>query len=344
MTAPAVPINAGSGSPESDSLLFDTIGMTPDAAFERYRELYGVGTDALRLGPDFSAKVEAWRLDRMLLFHRRLNDVGHRRDAKRTRSDGFNHFTATLLLGGKLEVDGDNGGHFRPTPGEVLLVNTHWPNTNRMYHAHVVTLSVARERMAAIAGNVNELHGLILTADQARLFREFVESLLRNLPTMSRDATMAAAGVLTALLMIAIDNSGTVRRSATSTGDLERLGRLKRLIDARIADPAFGTDMAIREAGLSRATVYRLLGPEGGLATLIRNRRLEELRRHLGSPEMTHSIAELAEAAGFAGIDHASRAFLERYAVRPDEYRAIVTAGTGTDALFKMRFWQEEVR
>lgn len=331
-------------SPSSDRLSFDTAGMDADAAFAAYRQLYGLGTDVLRVGDRVSAKVEAWRLDRMLLYDRRLDGVGHRRDAARVQADGFDHFTATLLLAGELEIELANVPARRLLPGEVLLVDTHIPATNRMRGAHLVTLAIARERMVAMAGATGGLHGLVLTSDEARLFREFVESLLRNLPDMPAGATLAAAGVLTTLLMIGIDSRGGTWRDIASSRDVERLAQLKRLIDVRIVNPDFDAADAVRESDLSRATLYRLAAIEGGLAKLIRHRRLDYIRRRLGDPSETRSFADLVEAMGMPSVSHASRAFAERYAIRPSEYRDLAAARSGGDALLKMRLWQEEVR
>lgn len=336
--------SAGEPARFSDRLSFDTTGMDADAAFAAYCRLYGLGAEILRLGDAVSARVEAWRLDRMLLYDRRLDGLGHRRDPSRTRVDGFDHFTATLLLAGTLEVETAGAPPCRLAPGEVLLADTHVPATNRMHRAHLVTLAIARERMVAMAGAVDGLHALVLTAAEARLFREFVESLLRNLPDMTGNAAMAA-GALTTLLMIGIDGRGGAWRSnATAARDVERLAQLRRLVDARIADPGFHAADAVRESGLSRATLYRLAAGGGGLATLIRHRRLDYIRRCLSDAADPRSFADLVDAMGLPSVSHASRAFVERYAIRPSEYRELAQARTGADAFLKMRVWQEEVR
>lgn len=326
-----------------DHLSFDAAGLSGDDAFARYRELYAGGADAERLGDTVGIKVEAWRLDRMVLYDRRLDNIGHRRDAGRVHSTGFSHFTVTLLLDGRFECDTDGAPPVVLQAGEMVLLDTRRGGSNRMYGAHLATLSIARERLAAIAEDTGFLHGFVIGADNARLYREFVESLLRNLPSMPASAATASGGVLCALLSMALDRTAADRRIENDARDVERLSRFKRLIDQRLGDPAFDVDDAVREAKLSRSAIYRLVASEGGLATLIRNRRLEALRVRLGDPAEARSFARLAEVVGLASTSHASRAFAERFGLTPSEYRRIATAGSGSDAFLKMRLWQAEV-
>ena len=333
-----VPSVPGTG----EGLDFDSAAVPDGRGFEQYRELYGIGTQVVRTGPVMRAQLRGWRLDRMLLYDRRLHDVGHRRDARRVEADGFDHFTVTLLLTGGITVIHDEGT-VRMQPGEALLLDTAAPSENRMDQAHLVTIAVARERLAAITGAVDGLHGLVLSTAQVTLFREFVELLLRNLPQMSRNAKMAAAGVLTTLLTVAIDNAGIDRTGARSA-QAERLAQLRRVVNTHLSDPAFDVAAMARRSGLSRPTLYRVLAAYGGVATFIRHRRLEHLRRQLANPAEVRTLTLLATEAGFASASDASRAFFDRYDVRPSEYRAIVVAGMGAGSARTLRLWLDEVR
>lgn len=327
-----------------DQLNFDTADYPPEKAFDRYRAFYGLGARVEQTGPAVAARIEAWRLERMVMYHRRLNDVAHERDVAQRDRNGFDHFTATLVLGGELIVEDHDGTRLAPAVGEVLFLDVVVPNRNLMRGARVVTLSIARDQMAAIAGNLDGLHGLILAAGQARLFRDFVESLILNLPGMNPVETAAASGILATLLMIAIDRSGFDRSGAASARDEQRLTQFRRLVDARLSDPEFDAATAIREAGLSRATLYRLLRQHGGLVTFLRDRRLERVRTLLSDSGEVRPLAEVVAAAGLQNVSHASRGFLDRYAVRPARYRELVKAGSGDDAFYKLRFWQNELR
>lgn len=325
----------------ADRLDFDSELEFGDG-FEQYREFYGIGAEILRTGPAMRARLRGWRLDRMLLYDRYLHDVGHRRDAERVVADGFDHFTLTLLLSGAMTLIRKGHRHVLQ-PGELMLLDTSVPNENRMDDAHVVTIAVARERLAAVTDNVAALDGLVLQSEQAQLFRDFVELLLRSLPDMSRSARMAAAGILTTLLTVAIDNAG-IDRSAGSSQAAERLTRLRQVVDTQLGEVAFDVAELVRRSGMSRPTLYRLLAPHGGVAAFIRNRRLEHLRRRLADPTEARTFAVLARETGFANASDASRAFFDRYDVRPSNYRAVIGVSEGGRRMRTLQLWLDEVR
>jgi AraC-like DNA-binding protein len=329
--------------PSAEYLNFDTDAYPPAEAFERYRRFYGFGADVVQIGPAVSAQVRAWRLDRMLLYDRRLNDVGHRRDADKTQQTGFSHFTVTLLLAG--EVETERGGKIeRLAAGEVQFADTATSGSNRMHNARIVTLAIARDQLTFIAGDPERLHGLTLLAEQARMFSEFVVSLIRNIDAIGPDNVIAASGILKSLLTMAVDASGFGRAGGGLNRLPDRLSQLRRLVDHRLSDPAFDAAAVVRESGLSRATVYRLLPDAGGLTGFLRERRLERLRKLLSDAAENRPVSELVQAVGLPSISHASRAFLTRYGVRPAAYREVVAADSGEDAFHKLRLWQNEVQ
>lgn len=61
---------------------FSSDGPDPVAKFEEYARLYSNGSDESPSGEPFHAQVRAWKLDRFLIFDRRLNGVVHERSAR----------------------------------------------------------------------------------------------------------------------------------------------------------------------------------------------------------------------------------------------------------------------
>ncbi|TAJ54007.1 MAG: hypothetical protein EPO54_01575, partial [Brevundimonas sp.] len=83
-----------------ESFSFSTQGLTPPEAAETYRNLYDGGADVVSSGQAVSAEVTAHRLDRLILFDRRLTGVGHARPAQRVGLNGFSHFVVHLVVEG----------------------------------------------------------------------------------------------------------------------------------------------------------------------------------------------------------------------------------------------------
>ncbi|TCP98939.1 AraC-like DNA-binding protein [Sphingomonas sp. PP-F2F-A104-K0414] len=332
-------------SPETpERVAFDSEALPPDERMDRYRALYAIGADVTQVGPNPRATFEAWRLDRALLYDRRLNDISHSRSEQRVGHDGFTHWTVTLVFEGLLQVDfGD--GMLDIRAGEIVLIDVSRATRNMMRHARIATLAIAQDRIEETVGPIGALHGRVLAADHCRLYADFVGSLLSNLPTMKTSSLPAATSALCTLLKVALEAYGLHDAVVEGSRDGRRLGQLRTLVDGRLGDPTFDPETAIAESGVSRATLYRMLRPQRGLAAFILARRLEHVRRALSNAAERRSFADIALDAGLVTESHASRAFLARYGLRPGGYRAaIATAIAETDPIEQMRLWQQELR
>ncbi len=319
--------------------------LNADERFDRYRALYAGGADARLLGTAFRAQVRAWRLDRVLLFDRRINDLGHERGVARVLKDGFDHFTLTIVRDGVYEVDSGHG-YKRIGIGEAVLVDMRHPMANRMRDAHVVTMSLARERIMGIAGMTDGLHGRVLPADRTALLLDFIQSLAARIALLGTAAIEAATEALCSLVRIAIGERSEGGIGADNIRrDAARIARVREIIDEQLADPAFVPATVIALSGVSRSTLYRVFQEHGGIAGYIQERRLERVRQALIDGTERRTFAEIAYASGFTSESHCSRLFRERHALRPGEYRtAHALPADPADPVRLMTVWQDEIR
>jgi AraC-like DNA-binding protein len=111
--------------------------------------------------------------------------------------------------------------------------------------------------------------------------------------------------------------------SQTGRSALSRTARIeaaRRVIDLKIADPAFGVDDVLAEVGASRATLYRDFAPMGGLMAYVKSRRLEKAYRILSmSRPRRGAISNAAASAGFASLACFSREFRELFGSAPSD-------------------------
>ncbi|PIK73878.1 hypothetical protein CS379_05820 [Methylobacterium frigidaeris] len=74
---------------------------------------------------------------------------------------------------------------------------------------------------------------------------------------------------------------------------------------------------------MSRSVLYRAFEPSGGVARLVRSRRLARLRALLAQPDEAGRIADLSQACGFSSESDCSRAFKAAYGLSPSDYRRL---------------------
>jgi AraC-like DNA-binding protein len=324
----------------TDGVRFDSTTLAANERFEAYHDLYSNGADVVRGGGRFRVRMAGRRLDRSLIYDRRLGGVGHDRNGARVRRDAMEHLTLTLVVSGEFHADPGDGFE-RIAPGEVLLLDMTQPMRNRAVAAHVVTMSVARERVGELVRDPRALHGRTLPIERAALLGDHMRALTRHGGDFGAAAAISIGRAAIDLLGGALtEESDRGARNLAARAD-----RVRAFIEEHLFAPAFGPEAVLRHSAMSRATLYRAFEPYGGLAAYIRRRRIEALGERLGNPRETRSLADLAWQLGFSTEARQSEAFLAHYGVRPGAYRrAAQHEAAVARATRRMREWQSEVR
>ena len=115
-----------------------------------------------------------------------------------------------------------------------------------------------------------------------------------------------------------------------------------------LASRELGIEKITRTFGLSRASLYRLFEPVGGVACYIRTRRLARARKELTAPGLQdHRIGPIAYRAGFQSIPAFNRAFREAYGEPPRNARkpegGLVVATTPRGRMGVLARWLLEI-
>lgn len=328
-------------TPRKAGLRFSTdiVAPTGQDGFEAYHDLYAMVADARRLGEAFAVEVTAERLGGMILFDRRMRSVAHARSPRRVLRNGFDHFTAQLVLGGALEVHTPEGSRI-VGPGEVALIDMNRPMETRADRARVLTLSIPRSEVEAVVHETGRLHGAVVPQDRARLLAVFLGSVLDELHRHGPGDRQRLARATSELLALTLSGQSAQDRSLAGRseegGEALRMAaaaacrrRARHYIDAHLA----ATPEAVARAiGVSRSVLYRAFEPSGGVARAIRARRLARLRSLLARPDEIGRIADLALACGFSSESDGGRAFKAAFGLSPGEFRRLGREAHGPDA------------
>jgi len=103
---------------------------------------------------------------------------------------------------------------------------------------------------------------------------------------------------------------------------LESFVTLSQFIEANLGARDLGVEKLARTFGLSRASLYRLFEPVGGVASYIRTRRLNRAYQELTATGLENRrIGPIAYGAGFRSIPAFNRAFRTSFGQPPRDVR-----------------------
>jgi AraC-like DNA-binding protein len=96
-----------------------------------------------------------------------------------------------------------------------------------------------------------------------------------------------------------------------------------RHIDEDLASPKLAPESLARQFGVSRASLYRMFEPLGGVARYIRLQKIARASVQLQKADSRMPLSAIAQSSGFSSADAFVRAFRESYGTTPRDYRSM---------------------
>lgn len=293
-------------------------------AAEEYRasvaSLFDVRTKS---GLDFRNHVESYNFTTAVFGRCRSGPQTFIRSRAAARLDGHDQIQIIGQLSGSFRA-GYDGRAVRGGAGSLRLVDMSRPLTAEHSAFDTLNLLIPREALGAHWTD-RDIHGATFDSSHAgaRLLMSHLQCLWAEIDALSEDEAAAGAAAATALaggiLMGRRDLDPAHHKPVART--LRRLAC--RFIDGRMGPDGLSPQAISLHLGVSRRTLYRLFERDGGIAAYIQRRRLERAFEALvkSTGDRCGSIAEVAYAHGFRSDAHFSRAFMDRFGVRPGELR-----------------------
>ncbi|MDS1135996.1 helix-turn-helix domain-containing protein [Nitratireductor indicus] len=223
---------------------------------------------------------------------------------------------------------GDMAGDFAGTnvtarTGDICVLDLAQVLQSQVNAGGTFSALIPRQTLAKATGHTN-LHGLVLKAHQpmTKLLTAYLEGVSDFGEQLSDDEGAAVQEAMITILAAALRGE-----QPDDAGEIQPLNRALRqraldFIDGNMNNPDLSPDFILRRFNVSRAHLYRMFAQDGGIANVIRDRRLDaafiELTRTGLAPR---SIAEIAFTLGFTNAAHFSRRFRERFDLTPSEAR-----------------------
>lgn len=245
------------------------------------------------------------------------------RDTGRISRSGLDLIFVQLTLEGS-DQRTINGETFVVEAGDISLFDLSRTMHAETEHCRNLTLVLPRHLLFSQETQNDALHGLVLkrSTSTARLIGGHLHTLFEGLSDITQPEAPAIVTATANLVtnLVAPQIAARYQPSPTVRGVV--IIEIRRYIEQHIAQPDLGPERLCKAFGLSRASLYRLFEPIGGVTDYIRTRRLRTAFDMLEN-DGKRTVGETAYACGFSDISAFSRAFRNQFAMSPSEVRDI---------------------
>ncbi|MFV0801066.1 helix-turn-helix domain-containing protein [Brucella anthropi] len=269
----------------------------------------------------FSGSVVARSLGSIQIGATSFNSQNYKRAPKLIAQGGLNQYVLQLITGGDLIGD-FNGVEVVAKKGDVVVIDLTQTVESRASSGSRITVMIPREELEKVVGWRN-LHGLVMPGDapMTRLFFTYLQSLQSLSGELDRAEAQSAQDAMLTLLGAGMNGAegGAIESLPIN---LPMRKRILAYIDDNLSDPLLGPHLIVQNLRISRSGLYRAFDMDGGIAKIIRDKRLDHAYRILIDERGRHvSFKEIAYRCGFHDGTQFTKAFKVRYGISPREAR-----------------------
>jgi AraC-like DNA-binding protein len=307
--------------------------MGVDENIAAWREAVGTlfDVDELASGEPgrFRADLRSYAMGPVLLGLARASGQRFTRTAETIARSGVDHIILQLYIKGG--YDG-RAGHaaVRVRAGDICMLDLAQTLQTRATAFENLTLVVPRPLFDAQLIRVEDLHGLVLSGEGAlaRLLARHLAALFEAAAEMSLDQCQSVVEGTVSFIVACLKGELERRDADRGVSADASLFRIRQYIEAHLADPELTASSVAAHFGLSRASLYRLFAPVGGIADHIRSRRLHRAFFDLAAAGSRNiRIGEVARRWQLGTDAHFTRLFKAAYGVTPRAARDAALVG-----------------
>ncbi len=301
---------------------FSTQEAPAEERFDAFRLRINTMFEMSQVPPDersrFEGAISSANLGTMLLSAMQTQRFIFERPRQRILRDFLDHFML------RIDLDGapDQGGQAQA----LTVIDLGQPIDHRETPEHNISLILPRY---AFAGPVRDalasFHGDSLLTPQALFLAEHVVSLMRFTQRTGVKTADDLLSLTPHLIAACLQPGKENARHARAELDLAFVRKARDFIHANLRNPRLDPEMLAREIGMSRASLYRLFEPLGGVARAIREARLHQAIRDLRSGHL--AVGAVGQDLCFSSESQFSHAFKAYYGCSPRDARAALAEG-----------------
>jgi AraC-like DNA-binding protein len=311
---------------------FDTRNLSPRRALEAWRESIDVAFDIRLRGEadeSFHARVDAFLFGNVFVGTASGAAQNFDRSRMKIGRDLSDYYMLQFYLQGSCGAR-DGGSDRQTRPGDLFIVDAAQPLATATSDFGNLNLIVPRRLLAPLLKAPDEQNMRVLRGGMplVGLFRDHLGALYRRAGELTVEQAHSIIGPTLELAASAL-NDGVAEENGNAV-DVALFAAIRRHIDANIGDPGLSPERVAAAFGISRRKLYYLFEQAGGFAACVQEERLRRCCAALLNPAgRSLSIAEIAEAHGFASPGSFSRAFRRVIGMTAREVRDLAAQGRG---------------
>jgi AraC-like DNA-binding protein len=263
-----------------------------------------------------------------LVFNRvRYSEANFKRAWHHIRGSADSPFVLHLILsGGESGLAGKHGEHqLEMRPDRIVLSDWAIPYVSKADATDQISVAIPRgfiENSELIAGK-HPVVSWSLSTGPGRLLADALTGVWDTLPQLdAADGPKVAAGFMGLL-------NGLLTGPGKLPSDVVTLAMMKTCLRQHLHDPECGAQTLLNRFPHSRASIYRLFAPHGGVQNFVREERLRAAYAEIASgSSVGELIAKLAWKWGYSDASHFHRAFKRRFELTPGEVAESFTGQT----------------
>lgn len=315
--------------PAHESLIqrfeFDLPDDAPNS-FEGFAAVVGPMFDLVRVHADqpYFARSSVSSLTDIFLSRAVAAASRFERSRKTIARSGTDDIVVVAYLSGCFTVE-TGGRQETVEANEIAFFDLSQPFCIQAEQVDNVSLLISRRRLAELGSPLQDIHGFVLRQGALKaLLLSHMCALAEQAPRIHSADSPAIADATIRLVNACLHPATRHMPVMAGQAGLASLVEIKAFIENALGHAALGPGLLLAEFNLSRATLYRLFEPLGGVAAYILDRRLRRAVQVLTAPHTDKPrIKQLALELGFAHPSAFTRAFKKKFGMPPHEVRSL---------------------
>lgn len=218
----------------------------------------------------------------------------------------------------------DSAARTHVRPGAVAFVDLSRPADIRAATNTAKACLLPRRMLENLATRPDDLHGMVIETTQPMsvVLRAHLNFLFSQAVHLTATQRQHAVEAMAHLVAACVGPTSHARERVADAVSSVKFRQIREAIDAHLSNPTLGPDYIAKTFHVSRASLYRMFEPLGGIAAYIQRRRLLRAHRELTDPLLfERRVSEIADRWGFTTHTAFSRAYRTQYGVQPTEAR-----------------------